>query len=216
MKKGFLLFFVLIGVVNLAKAQYDPKALEILDAMSAKYQSISAYEVEISHHMVNEEAGIDENMQYEATIKGDKFRANLLGQEIINNGETIWRYMEQDEMVEVYNNDPESNQMMTPSSIYNAYKDGYKYMLVESIQEEGHTYHLVDLLPEDIKNKEFFRIRIKIDAKDKLMKGWKMFEKSGTIHEFTINKFNSSVNIPDTYFSFEPSKHPGVEVVDMR
>ena len=40
MKNLFLAFLTLVLAIT-ASAQYDPKALEILDAMSKKYKSIS-------------------------------------------------------------------------------------------------------------------------------------------------------------------------------
>ncbi|MDH5248529.1 MAG: outer membrane lipoprotein carrier protein LolA, partial [Cyclobacteriaceae bacterium] len=74
-------------------AQYDPKALEILNAMSAKYQSIPAFEANISCTLTNEVDKINEEFKGKITVKGDKFRMVLPEQEVINNGVTIWTYL---------------------------------------------------------------------------------------------------------------------------
>ena len=57
--KKISLAVMLIVYVGSAYAQYDEKALVILDAMSEKYKKISAYSAKIKSSMVNDiEVGI--------------------------------------------------------------------------------------------------------------------------------------------------------------
>jgi outer membrane lipoprotein-sorting protein len=70
MNKSILLS-TLIFLVNLQPifSQYDPEALAVLDAMSAKYKEISSFEAEFTQKLVNKSAGLDENIMGKIAIK---------------------------------------------------------------------------------------------------------------------------------------------------
>jgi len=195
-------------------AQYDEKAMEILDAMSDKYKSILAYEATFSQTLENKQAAITEDFSGTITVKGEKFRLDMGGQEIINDGKTVWTYIPEVNEVNIDNYDPSEGEM-TPSKVYAAYKDGYKYVYLEEIKENGKTYDVIDLVPED-KNDPFFKIRLMIDKNENMLKSWTMFDKSGNQYIYDITEFKVLKEIKDSYFQFDKSKYNGVEVVDLR
>ena len=59
MKKSVILLLTLFTAHGVF-AQYDPKALEILDAMSKKYKSIPAFEATLVSNLINESQGVKE------------------------------------------------------------------------------------------------------------------------------------------------------------
>ena len=87
-------------------AQYDPKALEILEAMSKKYKSIPAFEANITCNLSNDVDKVNDEFKGKITVKGDKFRMVLPEQEVINNGATIWTYLPEAKEVNIDNYDP--------------------------------------------------------------------------------------------------------------
>src|SRR6478609_11515216 len=124
MKKSIFAIVLLI-IVKTAFAQYDPKALEILEAMSKKYKAIPSFEANIAYTLTNEVEKINEEFKGKITVKGDKFRLSLPEQEVINNGSTIWTYLPEAKEVNIDNYDPKSEDV-NPSKIYEIYKKGYK------------------------------------------------------------------------------------------
>lgn len=213
MKKiSFLFTFFLMA--QLASAQYDANALEILDAMSAKYKSIPSYEANFSYSLDNQEAGVSEDVTGDIAVKGEKFRLKLGGQEIYNNGTTVWTYLEDANEVNIDNYNPTEGDM-TPSKIYSIYKSGYKYVFVEDATEDGQVYHIIDLVPEN-KNSQFFKVRMKIDKNNKTLKSWEVFDRNGSKNVYEITAFDPTVNLPTSYFEFDPAQHQGVEVIDLR
>ncbi len=214
MKKITIIVLFLVGIVGSVNAQYDTKAKKVLDAMSAKYKSIPSFKANISQHLENEEESIDEKFNGEITVKGEMFRLALAGQEIYNNGNTVWTYLAEVNEVNIDNYYPEEGET-NPSTIYNAYKDGYKYIYLESKNQNGRKYDVVDLIPED-KNLQFFKIRMVIDNTNKLLRSWKMFDKNGNRYEYLITGFDPNVAVNNDYFKFNPGKYPGVEVIDLR
>jgi outer membrane lipoprotein carrier protein len=196
-----------------ALAQYDPKALETLDAMSKKYKSIESFEANIVCNMTNEIDKVNEEFKGKITVKGDKFRLVLPEQEVINNGTTQWTYLPEAKEVNVDNYDPSSDDV-NPSKILDMYKKGYKYLYIADKTEGGVVCEEIDLVP-DKKDAQYFKIKMMITKKDKNIQSWTMFNKAGDRYKYTITKF-SQAKIDDAFFTFDPKKYPDVQVIDLR
>ena len=213
MKNLFLTLFSLC-IVQLSIAQYDAQALETLEAMSKKYRAFTSFEANITSSMTNEVEGIKEEFKGKITVKGDKFRLVMDDQEIINNGATVWTYLPSVKEVNIDNYDP-SSEDINPSKIYEIYKKGYKYLHLGEKTENGMVCEEIDLVPEK-KDAQFFKIKMIIGKKDRSIQSWTMFDKSGNKYKYSISKFAPNVNVADAYFTFDPKKYPGVEVIDLR
>ena len=62
MKNLFSAALLLLSV-TFASAQYDAKALEILEAMSKKYKAYTSFQADITSSMTNETEGIKEEFK---------------------------------------------------------------------------------------------------------------------------------------------------------
>jgi outer membrane lipoprotein carrier protein len=213
MKNSILALF-LISVSHFAFGQYDPKALEILDAMSKKYKSIPAFEANISYTLTNETEKVNEEFKGKIIVKGDKYKLMLPEQEVINNGATTWTYLPEAKEVNIDNYDPNSDDL-NPSKFYDIYKKGFKYLYLEDKTEGGVVCEVVDLVPEK-KDAQYFKVRMNIVKKDKSIQSWTMFDKGGNKYKYTITKFAPNTGINDNLFTFDVKKYPGVEVIDLR
>lgn len=213
MKTVFLFLFAISLSIS-AFSQYDPKALQILEAMSAKYKALSAFEANIAWNLTNEAEKVNEEFKGKITVKGDKFRLALPEQEVINNGATIWTYLPDAKEVNIDNYDPTSEDV-NPSKIYEIYKKGFKYLYLQERTEGGVVCEEIDLVPEK-KDSQYFKIKMLINKKDKSIQSWTMFDKSGNKFKYTLTKFVPNVKVDDTFFTFDPKKYPGVQVVDLR
>lgn len=213
MKKSLFAILLLV-LFKTTFAQYDPKALEILEAMSKKYRAIPAFEANISYILTNETEKINEEFKGKITVKGDKFRLALPEQEVINNGTTIWTYLPDAKEVNIDNVDAKSDEV-TPSKFYEIYKKGFKYLYLEDKTEGGVLCEVIDLVPEK-KDAQFFKIRMNIVKKDKSIQSWTMFDKGGNKLRYSLTKFVPNIKVDDNFFTFDPKKYPGVEVVDLR
>ncbi len=210
--KKFIFATVLMFLGKLSIAQYDPKALEILEAMSKKYKAIPAFEANLTSALTNESEGVKEETKVKITVKGEKFKLSLEDQEIINNGTTVWTYLPSAKEVSIDNFDSKSEDI-NPVKIFDVYKKGFKYLYLGDKTEPG--FDEVDLVPEK-KNAQYFKIKMMISKKDKSIQSYTMFEKSGNRYKFLITKFTPNVKVDDSFFGFDTKKHPGVEVIDLR
>ena len=195
-------------------AQYDPKALEILEAMAKKYKVIPSFEANFSYTLTNDVEKINEEFKGKMTVKGEKYKLTLPEQEVVNNGVTIWTYLPDAKEVNIDNFDPNSDDL-NPSKFYDIYKKGYKYLYLEDKADGGVMCELIDLVPEK-KDAQYYKVRMSIVKKDKSIQSWTMFDKAGNRYKYLITKFNPSVKVEDTFFTFDVKKFPGVEVIDLR
>ena len=212
--KKLVFIAILMSAVQVTMAQYDPKALEILEAMSKKYKAISAFEANLTSALTNESENVKEEFKGKIVVKGDKFKLSLEDQEIINNGTTVWTYLPSAKEVNIDNFDPKSDDI-NPVKIFDIYKKGFKYLFLGDKTEGALVVEEIDLVPEK-KNAQYFKIKMMISKKDKSIQNWTMFDKSGNRYKYTITKFSPNLKIEDSFFAFDAKKYPGVEVIDLR
>lgn len=213
MKKTFLAAIFLV-LVKVTFAQYDPKALEILEAMGEKYKSIPSYEANFAYALSNDVENVKEEFRGKLTVKGDKYRISLPEQEVINNGVTVWTYLPEVKEVNIDNYDKNSGDI-NPLKIYEIYQKDFKYLYIQEKTEDGVVVEEVDLVPEK-KDAQYFKIKLLIKKKDKVIQSLTMFDKGGNRYKYTITKFVPNAQVADSYFAFDPKKHPGVDVIDLR
>jgi len=212
--KKFFFGAILMFIGTVSYSQYDPKALEILEAMSKKYKAITSFEATLTSSLTNESEGVKEEFKGKIVVKGEKFRLSLDDQEIINNGTTVWTYLPSAKEVNIDNFDPSSDEI-NPIKIFDIYKKGFKYLYLADKTEGGVVLEEVDLVPEK-KDAQYFKIKMMIVKKDKSIQSWTMFDKSGNRYKYTITKFTPNIKVDDALFTFDPKKFPDVEIIDLR
>ena len=213
MKKLF--FITLLSTLSSGVfAQYDPKALEILEAMAKRYKLTPSFEANFSYTLTNDVEKINEEFKGKMTVKGEKYKLTLPEQEVVNNGTTLWTYLPDAKEVNIDNFDPNSDDL-NPSKFYDIYKKGYKYLYLEDKTDGGVLCEVIDLVPEK-KDAQYYKVRMNIVKKDKSVQSWTMFDKAGNRYKYLITKFNPSIKVEDSFFSFDVKKFPGVEVIDLR
>jgi len=208
-----LVVLMMLGIT--AQAQYDQKAKTILDAMSTRYKKMPSYVAKFSTALVNETEGLNEVFKGQITVKGDQYMLKTEEQEVINDGKTVWTYLPDVNEVNIDIYSPDDDEI-TPSSIFDEYKNGYKYIWLENTKEQGFDSDVIDLIPDDAVNAQFFKIKMIISSNDKTLLKWTMFEKQGNKYIYTISDFDDKAAVSDAVFKFDKNKYPGVEIVDLR
>ncbi|MCF6360906.1 MAG: outer membrane lipoprotein carrier protein LolA [Cyclobacteriaceae bacterium] len=211
MTKKLMFGLVFMCMATLASAQ---NAKAILDAMSTKYKAIPSFTSNIDYTMVNKADGVNNTFEGSIAVKGDMYSLKMGGQEVINNGITVWTYLPDDNEVNIDNHSAEAGDI-TPSSIYTIYKNGFTYVLLTPVTVAGKKYDVIDLISTD-KEAQFYKIRLEIAQSDKTLGKFTMFDNEGSEFSYTISNFNSKVNLKDSDFVFDEAVHSGVEVIDLR
>ncbi len=204
-----LVLITLLAISTSIVAQYDPEALAVLDAMSSKYKKIEAFKATVNQQLTNKAAGLDESFSMGITVKGDKFMLEASDQKIFNNGTDVYTYSEELGEVTISTYDP-SEQEINLSNVYDLYKEGFKYALISKM---ANGVRVIELDPES-RDKSYFKIRMNINSQDEI-ESFIVFERTNNIYTYSIEGFEE-ISIDDSFFTFDTSKYPNVEVIDFR
>ena len=118
---------------------------------------------------------------------------------------------------EVQINEPEYEEgSISPANIFTVYESGFKFRFHSEEEYEGRTCQIVNLYPIDANEKPYHTIRLFIDKAKNQLASIKIMGKEGDNYYYTINSFATDLELTDADFEFDPSKHPNVEVVDLR
>lgn len=198
----------------------DPEAKKVLDAASEKFKSYKSFKSKFHFVMESKATGMNEEYSGDVTVKGEKFLIKTGdGKETYNNGKNVWTFYVDDNEVTIFTYDPDDDNMSI-NKMLNMYKSGYKYHKLADETIDGVTYIVIDLepdmSPEERKSNQVFKIRMKFDKKTKIVSSWKIFERNGNRYTMVIDSFTPNVEVKDSVFEFNKSKHPGVVVEDLR
>ena len=151
------------------------------------------------------------------------YKLDFMDTETFCNGETKWIYLKDSEEVNIANveipdeeeSEVEIEILNNPQKIFSIYEDDFKYMYIEDKMMDGINVNVVDLIPESLE-KNYSRIRLFINKSEDKLYSIKYFSKDGNNYIFKLNSFEINETYEDSFFVFDVSKHPEVEVIDLR
>ena len=204
---------------DLSQAGLDPAARKILDKLASQAQA--DYPVRVSFDYTYESLQENQHNTESGTLvlQQDKFRLSVGESEVFCDGKTMWNHMES--VNEVYISDAEENNaddeffLSNPSDLFTFYKEDFKYRLTRELSFEGKEYYEIDLFPNDL-NKSYHTIKLLISKKDYRLFSAQALGKQGDNHTVILKNYQKKVSVTEDTFIFDPSSHPGVEVVDTR
>lgn len=204
---------------DVSSAGQDPAARKILDRLSSQAQA--DYPVKVSFDYTFESLPENQQNTEQGTLvlQQDKFRLSVGESEVFCDGNTMWNHMES--VNEVYISDPEENNaddeffLSNPSDLFTFYQKNFKYRLTREISFEGKDYYEIDLFPNDL-NKSYHTIKLLISKKEYRLFSAQALGKQGDNHSVILQNYQKKVSVTESTFVFDPSAHPGVEVVDTR
>ena len=191
----------------------DPKANDALDQMAKVYAGYKDLTGDFMQKLESPDLKTPEVKQGKAAIRGNKYRIQFPDEEYVCDEKTIWVYIKSANEVNI--TDAADNvDNFTPDKIFRIYKTT-KNRYIGEVQEAGKTYTEVELYA--VKDEtSFSKIQVWINKSSHLPERIKIFNRNATQITFELTNIKTNNNFPDTYFVFDPVKHPGVEIVDQR
>ena len=222
-KSRILLSLLAIFITSLSFSQspqppglkQDKKAEDILKGVSKKYQSFKSVKATFVITMENPKDKTKDEQKGTICLKGDKYKLEVAGQDIVSDGKTRWTFVKDANEVQIDNLKKDENSI-TPANIFTMYEKGFLFKFIGEQNEKGMTYQLVELVPIDPKKKNLFKVKLSINKNDKFITSAKLFDKNGTIQTIAVDKLTPDACDDDSIYSFNASKYPGAEVIDLR
>ncbi|RMG82825.1 MAG: outer membrane lipoprotein carrier protein LolA [Bacteroidetes bacterium] len=197
------------------KADADPEATAILDAMRAKYDAYKTLEVNFEI-VIEVPEQPRETQKGQLRQKGERYRLNLDGQTIVSDGTTLWLFSEKRKEVQINDVEEEEGSAMSPKDLMNIYKsDDYVYTLTNEMEENGRVVQQIEFKPLD-SDSEYSKIRLTLDRQTKDFVRIKVFSKDGSRYTFILKSIVPNRQYPDDLFQFKKSECPDCHWEDLR
>lgn len=209
MKKIYYLIIALAMIAGSAKAQNDPNAKKILDAVSAKLKTYKGITAGFNLVSKSRSGKVNNKVAGKISIKGNKYYIKQGATEIFSDGNKTWNYNGNDE-VTVTTVDAD-NQTLTPQKLLtNFYDKDFTYKLVSS----AGNYNEIQMVPND-KRKNFKQVNVFVDKSKMMITKARVLDKSNNTIEFNLSNINTTANIPDNTFVFDKNKYKkNIEVIE--
>lgn len=205
MRKSLLIIIGLLLSINLSAQTAE----EYLNNVIEKTKAYNDINIIFNYRIINKEAGINESMNGYGSMKGNSYKINVNGQEMISNGELLWTYLidEGEVMVSEVTEDNNSSPIAIINSFSQNIKANFSYSedvnikVIEITENEGDTFE---------------KINVTIDNNDLKIKKVHLYTNDGNEFVYEIIDFTTNQDLPDSMFIFNEALHPNVEVIDMR
>ncbi len=192
----------------------DGGATELLKKVSDKYQSYSSMQFRYTLKATKDSKTL-QSTTGDFAIKGSKYRTVFNGQNFFCDGTTIWNYQKATNEVSIYDYDPEDDDnMMNPQRILKNWNAHFRAKYIRDEYIGGKSVALIDLTPKTAQS--YYRIRLHVDKGSNRIMRISVYDKDNTVYAYYIEQFKANVILSDSYFVFDKSKYPDVEVNDMR
>ncbi len=215
MKKFLLLLLtgLLFTSIN-AQTGKQNEAEKLMERVSKRYKNFKSMKADFVYTLENKQQKSQEKQKGSILVKGNKFRLDIANQLIICDNKTIWTFSREVNEVQVNHYSPKEGAIRL-DDIFTMYGKGFLYKIVESKKDGNKEIVVIELTPKD-KKKKFFKIKVTVDKTNQTILSSQIFEKTGTIHTYTVNNQVPNLKYDDNQFTFDSKKYPGVEVIDLR
>ncbi len=215
MRKIYLAIALLISGSVVMAQKNDPAAKQVLDAVSNKFKTFNSVQAGFTYKVEDAKGKAMSTKKGNVSMKGNKYKVSFGGQEIFSDGNTVWNYDKNSNEVTINNVDA-SGSALTPQKLFtNFYDNDFLYLLNGEKKIAGKTMQEIEMTPTD-KSKPFHKVYLQVDKAAKTIYSTKVLENGGNRYTYTVSNMKTNAALTDKQFTFDKSKYPGVEVVDLR
>lgn len=202
-----------LGFITFTAFGQDSKAQGILDKVSAKMKSQSAFYVEFSATIKNASTGANTSETGKGWVKGDKYYASYGDLTIISNGRKTWTVVKEEKSVYETDSADEDEESINPKKLMTIWESGFKNKYEKEESLNGHQVHVINLFPKNPGSVNYHTVTLYISKTENELKKAIMKMKDGTVMTYTLTKFQENASIEDSKFVFDPKKYPGHAII---
>lgn len=194
--------------------QVNPE--NIVKEFSEKMQTIKSLSATFNFTLENLQEKITDTHQGKILAKGNMFYLELMGMEVFFDGQTKWQYIkEANEVTISKKNQKENSFLEDPMKLFKDYDKNFKYKFIGESKSKNRTIYELDFFPRDL-NLPYSSVKLQFDKATLEPVFIRYQGKDGNSYIIQIKNFKSNIPVRDDRFTFDVSKHKGIEVIDMR
>lgn len=189
-------------------AAVDKQAAEILKRAAARFDknvqfTVTATMLDCKHKPTAKQTA---RVQYNR----GRYRLALADQEVISDGTTVWQWNQSANEVAVSNLTTDDIDLLNPGRLLANYDKNFRS---KYIRTEADGTAVIDLQPRSARS--FHKIRLLVAEQSGLLKRIEVHRYDSSRELYDISNFKTATT-PASQFTFDPARHPGVEIIDMR
>ena len=216
--KHIIIVFFLTTIISSAFAGdppriYEEKAAEILRDVGEIIKSYDAMHLEFSYTQTDAAMGTNGEMDGFLYASGDSYYFRYGDMHFISDGHTAWSFLADVNEVHISLRE-DTEGAVTPLSIIEDFEESFRPLWINQVEDEGMVFQIIDLVSKEPHT--FFKYRIAVNKDSGHMLYVTAYDRQGGTYTYSITHTTIDPEIPEGLFTFDPTEHPGIEVVDLR
>ena len=204
--KNIIVCIALLFAAQTISAQNN--AEKIIRAMVDQVKVHKNVEMTFNYQISPDGKTLGESEKGHAWLQGEAYKIEMADQQTISDGKTIWSYLIDDEEVMVSNASEGSDN--TPLKLLTSLDESYVATLA-GIDAKG-----VASIELANPKGQYTRVTLKVDTKKTELKSADIYMEDGNKVIIDVQEMKFDQKLDDKFFTFDETKHPGVDVIDMR
>lgn len=184
-------------------AQNSSEAKSLLDKVSNKYKNTSTFYLKFNSELENIKAKTKESYAGEVYVKGQKYNLSVPKMDIrqIFDGDKLYTISKDQMEVTVTEIDKDSDELFTPTRVFEMYKKGFNLSMDKTGKVNGKTVTYIKLTPTTNDNLKY--VLIGINKANNEMVQLVEVNKNDTKTTVTIEKQLNDIIVPKSNISFD-------------
>lgn len=214
MKPALILFTVLFLSLPLF-SQRNAEAVAIMDKAFAGFEKSQGIELLFETTTIDADGDTYPPEKGKAYIKGNRFKLEMEDMNIWFDGETQWVFMKDANEVNISKPNSQEIATISPLALLGMYKNGYTLKAPVSKVLNQIPVYQIEMQPTS-GNKDLKVVIASINKNFHTLVQVVLTAVNGMKTQINISHYNANYQFDDTFFRFNKTVHPGVEIVDLR
>ena len=204
-------FFLFLSLC--IQAQTPEAAKKLLDEVSKTISGFQNLNFDFTYVLENRQENIRQETKGSATISGDFYKLNFLGNEQLFDGEKTYTIIPENEEITISSLEDNNDFGINPSKLLVFYREGYAFQWDIKQNVKNRIIQFVKLIPIE-ENKDLKYLLLGIDLKTKTIYRLIEITTSQTRTTLTLKNLKTNMTLRPDFFDFDLSKYPDYYITD--
>tara|TARA_B100001059_G_scaffold86360_1_gene84547 strand:+ start:5433 stop:6071 length:639 start_codon:yes stop_codon:yes gene_type:complete len=204
-------FFLFLSLC--IQAQTPEAAKKLLDEVSKTISGFQNLTFDFTYVLENRQENIRQETKGSATISGDFYKLNFLGNEQLFDGEKTYTIIPENEEITISSLEDDNDFGINPSKLLVFYREGYAFQWDIKQNVKNRIIQFVKLIPIE-ENKDLKYLLLGIDLKTKTIYRLIEITTSQTRTTLTLKNLKTNMTLRPDFFDFDVSKYPDYYIND--
>ena len=204
-------FFLFLSLC--IQAQTPEAAKKLLDEVSKTISGFQNLTFDFTYVLENRQENIRQETKGSATISGDFYKLNFLGNEQLFDGEKTYTIIPENEEITISSLEDDNDFGINPSKLLVFYREGYAFQWDIKQNVKNRIIQFVKLIPIE-ENKDLKYLLLGIDLKTKTIFRLIEITTSQTRTTLTLKNLKTNMTLGPDFVDFDVSKYPDYYIND--